>query len=237
VIVLEDNDVLHIVGGGYGIYNTAQADVETAVPRRLQLLEMEVDSIMKVRHVDLSSLCMTHCRRCVVSQRQRSRNAGTTDQRPLSQQGDRGTKVQPAATLQCQKARVCENCTRVANAPDSHAACMVCSSTPVLVSAAVACVVQGGYDHYMQKEIHEQPESILQTMRGRVRFEKAVVSAHAHEPCTACQKGLSRLFLVRNQTVKTFRSSGIPERKDPKQQDGMQASAGCLLQVLAAIFV
>jgi hypothetical protein len=48
VIVLEDNDVLHIVGGGYGIYNTAQTDVETAVPRRLQLLEVEVDQIMKV---------------------------------------------------------------------------------------------------------------------------------------------------------------------------------------------
>lgn len=47
--MLEDNDVLHIVGGGYGIYNTAQADVETAVPRRLQLLEVEVDQIMKVR--------------------------------------------------------------------------------------------------------------------------------------------------------------------------------------------
>lgn len=46
--MLEDNDVLHIVGGGYGIYNTAQADVETAVPRRLQLLEVEVDQIMKV---------------------------------------------------------------------------------------------------------------------------------------------------------------------------------------------
>jgi glucosamine--fructose-6-phosphate aminotransferase (isomerizing) len=48
VVVLEDNDVLHIVGGGYGIYNTAQADVEAAVPRKLQLLDMEVDSIMKV---------------------------------------------------------------------------------------------------------------------------------------------------------------------------------------------
>lgn len=46
--MLEDNDVLHMVGGGYGIYNTAQADVETAVPRTLQLLEVEVDQIMKV---------------------------------------------------------------------------------------------------------------------------------------------------------------------------------------------
>jgi hypothetical protein len=48
VVVLEDNDVLHIVGGGYGIYNTRQADVETAVPRRLQVLQLEVDQIMKV---------------------------------------------------------------------------------------------------------------------------------------------------------------------------------------------
>ena len=45
---MEDNDVLHVVGGGYGIYNTRQADVETAVPRKLQVLQMEVDQIMKV---------------------------------------------------------------------------------------------------------------------------------------------------------------------------------------------
>lgn len=30
--------------------------------------------------------------------------------------------------------------------------------------------MKGGYDHYMQKEIHEQPDSLLQTMRGRVQF-------------------------------------------------------------------
>ena len=33
--------------------------------------------------------------------------------------------------------------------------------------------MKGGYDHYMQKEIHEQPESIQQTMRGRVDFQSA----------------------------------------------------------------
>eukprot|EP00879_Flechtneria_rotunda_P013604 GHRR01014210.1.p1 GENE.GHRR01014210.1~~GHRR01014210.1.p1 ORF type:complete len:690 (+),score=211.83 GHRR01014210.1:228-2297(+) len=77
VIVLEDNDVLHIVGGGYGIYNTRQADVEEAVSRKLQVLQVEVDQVMK-----------------------------------------------------------------------------------------------GGYEHYMQKEIHEQPEALLQTMRGRVAVEK-----------------------------------------------------------------
>jgi len=77
VIVLEDGDIFHGVGGGYGIYNTAMTDVEEAVPRVLQTLQMEVESIMK-----------------------------------------------------------------------------------------------GGYDHYMQKEIHEQPEALLQTMQGRVQFQR-----------------------------------------------------------------
>ena len=48
VIVLEDGDIFHGVGGGYGIYNTAMTDVEEAVPRVLQTLQMEVESIMKV---------------------------------------------------------------------------------------------------------------------------------------------------------------------------------------------
>jgi hypothetical protein len=60
-VVLEDNDVLHIVGGGYGIYNTRQADVETAVPRRLQVLQLEVDQIMKVRKVPAVLLDLGIC--------------------------------------------------------------------------------------------------------------------------------------------------------------------------------
>ena len=36
----------------------------------------------------------------------------------------------------------------------------------------VNSIMKGGYDHYMQKEIHEQPESIMQTMRGRVRWQR-----------------------------------------------------------------
>jgi len=42
--------------------------------------------------------------------------------------------------------------------------------------------MKGGYAHYMQKEIHEQPESILQTMRGRVKFSRAVPQARAAGP-------------------------------------------------------
>lgn len=34
-------------------------------------------------------------------------------------------------------------------------------------------IMKGGYNHYMQKEIHEQPESIVQTMRGRLNFNTA----------------------------------------------------------------
>lgn len=32
-------------------------------------------------------------------------------------------------------------------------------------------IMKGGYEHFMQKEIFEQPETLLQTMRGRVIFE------------------------------------------------------------------
>ena len=30
--------------------------------------------------------------------------------------------------------------------------------------------IVGSYDYFMQKEIFEQPESIMNTMRGRVKF-------------------------------------------------------------------
>lgn len=34
----------------------------------------------------------------------------------------------------------------------------------------------GNYDYFMQKEIFEQPESILNTMRGRVNFNDLTVT-------------------------------------------------------------
>ena len=36
-------------------------------------------------------------------------------------------------------------------------------------------IMKGSFDHYMQKEIFEQPESIINTMRGRVDFDKKTV--------------------------------------------------------------
>ncbi len=75
VIVLEDDDMVHLQRGNYSIFNLRNERHEVEVPRALLTLEMEVNSIMK-----------------------------------------------------------------------------------------------GGYDHFMQKEIHEQPDSLYQTMQGRVRF-------------------------------------------------------------------
>lgn len=35
--------------------------------------------------------------------------------------------------------------------------------------------MKGNYDYFMQKEIFEQPESVVNTMRGRVNFEKQAI--------------------------------------------------------------
>lgn len=40
----------------------------------------------------------------------------------------------------------------------------------------MAEIMKGSFDHFMQKEIYEQPESVVNTMRGRVNFETKVVS-------------------------------------------------------------
>lgn len=35
----------------------------------------------------------------------------------------------------------------------------------------LAAIMKGNFDHFMQKEIYEQPESVVNTMRGRVNFD------------------------------------------------------------------
>ncbi|KAH8929665.1 isomerising glucosamine-fructose-6-phosphate aminotransferase [Atractiella rhizophila] len=40
----------------------------------------------------------------------------------------------------------------------------------------LAAIMKGNFTHFMQKEIYEQPESVVNTMRGRVNFEKYKVS-------------------------------------------------------------
>ncbi|KAK4512407.1 uncharacterized protein ATC70_003106 [Mucor velutinosus] len=40
----------------------------------------------------------------------------------------------------------------------------------------LAEIMKGSFDHFMQKEIYEQPESVVNTMRGRVNFENHEVT-------------------------------------------------------------
>jgi len=47
VIVLEDNDVVHLRAGAYGIFNASITERHTVVPRLLETLNMEVSQIMK----------------------------------------------------------------------------------------------------------------------------------------------------------------------------------------------
>ncbi|KAJ1565882.1 glutamine--fructose-6-phosphate transaminase (isomerizing) [Nowakowskiella sp. JEL0078] len=40
----------------------------------------------------------------------------------------------------------------------------------------IAEIMKGSFDHFMQKEIYEQPESVVNTMRGRVNFDNHEVT-------------------------------------------------------------
>lgn len=44
------------------------------------------------------------------------------------------------------------------------------------IETELAAIMKGNYDHYMLKEINEQRESVVNTMRGRVNFESLAVS-------------------------------------------------------------
>ena len=46
--------------------------------------------------------------------------------------------------------------------------------------------MKGGYDHFMQKEIHEQPDTLNCTMQGRVAFDKSA---------QVCRSSCTYLFL------------------------------------------
>jgi glucosamine 6-phosphate synthetase-like amidotransferase/phosphosugar isomerase protein len=40
----------------------------------------------------------------------------------------------------------------------------------------LAEIMKGQFDHFMQKEIYEQPESVVNTMRGRVNFDTRTIN-------------------------------------------------------------
>ena len=42
-----------------------------------------------------------------------------------------------------------------------------------MLELEVASIMKGAFDHFMQKEIHEQPEAIMQTLLGRISMSPA----------------------------------------------------------------
>jgi len=42
-----------------------------------------------------------------------------------------------------------------------------------ILNLEVNHIMKGGYDHFMQKEIYEQPETLARTMQGRIAFDQS----------------------------------------------------------------
>lgn len=57
-------------------------------------------------------------------------------------------------------------------------------------------VAKGEYDHFMQKEIFEQPRSIMDTIRGRVDFERGLVDLPDMNLTAESAKSIDRIFSV-----------------------------------------
>lgn len=57
-------------------------------------------------------------------------------------------------------------------------------------------IMKGNYDYFMQKEIFEQPESVINTMRGRVNFENQTVTLGGIKEYIPEIKRCRRLMLI-----------------------------------------
>ena len=146
VIVLEDNDVLHLKSGGFAIYNT-----------EAELSEAEVCILPVV------AVCGALCRRLAASGRKGNHSLLCPSEGVLEVPGLAPAiqdACKPASTPRCAPMQILTS----ARAQVPRAL--------LTLEMEVAQIMKGGYEHFMQKEIHEQPDSVLQTMRGRVRFQR-----------------------------------------------------------------
>jgi len=64
------------------------------------------------------------------------------------------------------------------------------------VNLTPAMAEKGGYKHFMLKEIHEQPQAVIDTMRGRVSLEAGEVVFDAEGPSAEVLKGVRRVHLA-----------------------------------------
>ena len=55
---------------------------------------------------------------------------------------------------------------------------------------------KGEFKHFMQKEIHDQPQALIDTMRGRVNFEKGTISLPEMNLTPALVNSLHKIIIV-----------------------------------------
>jgi glucosamine--fructose-6-phosphate aminotransferase (isomerizing) len=67
--------------------------------------------------------------------------------------------------------------------------------TPLIVSFDPMAAAKGGYKHFMLKEIMEQPEAVLDTIRGRAQFEPPSLNLE-EMPSTDSLRRIKRVALV-----------------------------------------
>jgi glucosamine--fructose-6-phosphate aminotransferase (isomerizing) len=56
--------------------------------------------------------------------------------------------------------------------------------------------VKGEFKHFMQKEIHDQPQALIDTMRGRVNFEKGTISLPEMNLTAELVQSLNKIMIV-----------------------------------------
>ena len=67
---------------------------------------------------------------------------------------------------------------------------------PIVVTWDAAMAEKGGYAHFMLKEIHEQPQAVADTMRGRVVLETGSVTLPEAELTSELVDRLKRIYLI-----------------------------------------
>jgi glucosamine--fructose-6-phosphate aminotransferase (isomerizing) len=68
--------------------------------------------------------------------------------------------------------------------------------TPEKIKWSPSMAEKGGYDHFMLKEIYEQPRAISDTIRGRFSLEKGSVDLKEFSLTANVLKNLNKIFLV-----------------------------------------
>lgn len=76
-------------------------------------------------------------------------------------------------------------------------------------------IMKGNYDYFMQKEIFEQPESVVNTMRGRLNFQDNSVTLGGIKVTFARNFFCASVYLVsrKNRQILFFLQDYIPEIK------------------------